>query len=152
MNAFRLIYILIGTGLTASALHPTAATAAEPTAGLGRLFMTPEWRASLERQRQFNIREARSLEGGAMRLDGVVLRSSGKATVWVNNRPQTESSRDTGVLVAPSQGKHGRATLITGEETPANLAVGETINRATRETAGGLAGGEIRVHRPAPQR
>ncbi|MDI6746004.1 MAG: hypothetical protein QMD17_02555 [Rhodocyclaceae bacterium] len=151
MNTFRLISLLIAAGLTASANYPTAATAAEPTAGLGRLFMTPEWRANLERQRQFNIREARSLEGGAMRLDGMVLRSSGKATVWVNNRPQIENSSDSGVAVSPAQGKHGRATLITGEETPASLAVGETINRATRETAGGLTGGEIRVHRPAPR-
>ncbi|MDP1605183.1 MAG: hypothetical protein Q8L93_00805 [Rhodocyclaceae bacterium] len=145
MSSVRLILVLAASGLVAQ-----TTLAADPP--LGRLFMTPEWRANLERQRQLNIQETRSLEGGAMRLDGVVLRSSGKSTVWVNNRPQTETSRDTGVAVAPAPGKHGRATLITGEETPAQLAVGETINRATRETAGGLASGEIRVHRPAPQR
>lgn len=148
MNSARLILACAASGLVAQA----ALAADPPLPPLGRLFMTPEWRANLERQRQLNIQETRSLEGGAMRLDGVVLRSTGKSTVWVNNRPQTETSRDTGVAVAPAPGKHGRATLITGEETPAQLAVGETINRATRETAGGLAGGEIRVHRPAPQR
>ncbi|MDP2195318.1 MAG: hypothetical protein Q8J72_04945 [Rhodocyclaceae bacterium] len=148
MNSARLILACAASGLVAQA----ALAADPPLPPLGRLFMTPEWRANLERQRQLNIQETRSLEGGAMRLDGVVLRSTGKSTVWVNNRPQTETSRDTGVAVAPAPGKPGRATLITGEETPAQLAVGETINRATRETAGGLAGGEIRVHRPAPQR
>jgi len=148
MSSARLILAFAASGLLAQ----TAWAADPPLPPLGRLFMTPESRANLERQRQLNIQETRSLEGGAMRLDGVVLRSTGKSTVWVNNRPQTETSRDTGVAVSPAPGKPGRATLITGEESPAQLAVGETINRATRETAGGLAGGEIRVHRPTPQR
>lgn len=149
MSWVRLILAMAGGGLIA---HATLATAAEPTAGLGRLFMTPEWRANLERQRQLNIQETRNLEGGSMRLDGVVVSSSGKATVWVNHRPQTESARDTGVVATPARQQPGRATLAPGAEAPADLSVGETINRATRETAGGLAAGEIRVHRPAPPR
>lgn len=127
-------------------LAPLAA-ATEPPAALGRLFMTPAWRATLERQRQLNLQETRTLEGGAMRLDGVVVRSSGKATVWVNQQPHTEGAEDTGVSVAPTPAQPGRATLVTGAEAPANLRVGETLNRATRETSGGLAAGEIRVHR-----
>jgi hypothetical protein len=137
------------------ALQATGAAATEPLPSLGRLFMTPEWRASLERQRQHNIQETRSLESGNMRLDGVVVRSSGKSTVWVNNRPQTESAVNMGVLATPARQQPGRAILSTGvagAEEPVDLKVGESINRATRETDSGLTDGDIRVHRPASRR
>lgn len=128
------------------------AQAAAPSPELGRLFMTPETRAMLERQRQLNIKEVRSIDGGSMRLDGVVLRSTGKSTVWINNQPQPENASDTGVTAALVRQRPDGATLTTGADTPAELKVGETINRATRETSGGLAAGEIRVHRAAPRR
>jgi hypothetical protein len=128
------------------------AVAADNTPALGRLFMTPEWRTALERQRAYNIQESRSLEGGSIRLDGVVARSSGKTTVWVNNRPQDEKSGDTGVAATLSRHQPDRAILSTGNEAPADLRVGASLNRATRETTGGLAEGEIRVHRAKPQK
>lgn len=133
-------------------LQSVVVLAADAAPELGRLFLTPNVRASLERQRQFNTQEARSLEGGTMRLDGVVVRSSGKTTVWVNDRPQDESARDTGVSAALSRQVPGRVTLVTGNEAPANLKVGATLNRATRETTGGLSEGEVRVNRSAPQK
>ena len=145
MNPVRLILALAGSIFT------SCAAAQEAHAPLGRLFMTPEWRSQLERQRQFNLQETRSLEGGTMRLDGIVVRSSGKTTVWVNDHPQTENARGTGVTAAPAYRQPGRATLVTGSEPPAELQVGETLNRATRETAGGLTTGEIRVNRPHPK-
>lgn len=129
-----------------------SAMAAESTQALGRLFMTPEWRAALERQRAYNIQETRSLEGGSIRLDGVVARSSGKTTVWVNNRPQDEMARNTGVAATLSRHHPDRAVLATESETPVDLKVGATFERATRETTGGLADGEIRVHRSKPQK
>lgn len=72
-----------------------AGGAVAQTPPLGRLFLTPDMRAHLERQRQLDIKETRSLEGGTLRLDGVVVRSSGKSTVWVNNRPQSENDGAT---------------------------------------------------------
>jgi hypothetical protein len=149
MIAARLALVLIAGGFVLQAMPLRAA---EPQPPLGRLFMTPAWRVTLDRQRQFNVQETRSLEGGTIRLDGVVVRSSGKSTVWVNNRPQTENASDTGVTAATSHQQPGRATLSTGTESPADLKVGVTINRATRETADGLGSGEIRVNRPAPRK
>lgn len=108
---------------------------------LGRLFLSPETRAQLERQRQLNVQEARSLEAGTIRLDGIVVRSSGKPTVWVNN----QDTRETGVIISTSRKNPGQASLTAGNEAPADLKVGVTLDRATRETSGGLAGGEIRV-------
>jgi hypothetical protein len=154
MSAARLILVLITGSCALQALPVRAAEPAPPVPPmppLGRLFMPPEWRANLERQRQLNIQETRSLEGESVRLDGIVVRSTGKSTVWVNNRPQTENAQDSGVVAATSHREPGRATLSTGAEPPAELKVGVTLNRATRETTGGLADGEIRVKRHAPR-
>lgn len=108
---------------------------------LGRLFFSPEDRVQLERQRQLQVQESRSLEAGTIRLDGIVLRSSGKSTVWVNN----QDTREIGVITSTSHKNPGQASLATGNEAPTDLKVGVTLDRNTRETSGGLAAGEVRV-------
>jgi len=129
-------------GLLSLALLAPAFAADAPE--LGRLFFTPERRSTLERQRTLNVQEAQSLQGTSMSLDGVVYRSSGKATVWVNNQAQTEGeSSRTGVTATISPGTPGSALLAPGEETPARLKVGETINRATGERNTRLGGGAV---------
>jgi hypothetical protein len=120
--------------------------AAEP---LGRLFFTPERRAALDRQRQFNTQEIQALEGASVSLDGIVRRSSGKTTVWVNRQPLQDNSTASGVGVALSPKDPGRAVLTPGDEAPAALKVGQSINRATRETSDGLGGGRVVVGRSA---
>lgn len=150
MNRPRILLILL-TGILIVPCSPCLAEPADSTGtGLGRLFLTPEWRTALERQRQLNLQQARSLEGDTVRLDGVVVRSSGKSTVWINNRPQNEGTRDSGVTAVTSRRQPGRATVATGAESPVDLKVGVTLNQATQEKSGGLASGEIRV-RPAPR-
>lgn len=114
-------------------------------APLGRLFMTPERRAILERQRQLNIQEVQTIEGSTVTLDGVVSRSSGRSTVWVNQRPQNENSIGTGVTTHVSPREPGRVTVTPGEEPPASLKVGESINRGTREKTDALGDGHISV-------
>jgi len=115
---------------------------AEP---LGRLFMTPERRAVLERQRQLNIQEVQTIEGSTVTVDGVVTRSSGRSTVWVNQRPQNENTLGTGVTTHVSPANPGRVTIAPGEEAPASLKVGESINRGTREKTDALGDGRITV-------
>ena len=104
----------------------TGQAQAEP---LGRLFFTPERRAALERQRQLNIQETRTIEGSTVSLDGVVTRSSGKTTVWVNQRPQNENASGTGVTaaVSPRQSRPGRRNPRRG--TP-RLAQGRRIDQS----------------------
>ena len=129
-------------GLLSLALLAPAFAADAPE--LGRLFFTPERRSTLERQRMLNVQEAQSLQGTSMSLDGVVYRSSGKATVWVNNQAQTEGeSSRTGVTATISPRTPGSALLAPGEEAPARLKVGETINRATGERNTRLGGGAV---------
>ncbi|MBL8502850.1 MAG: hypothetical protein JNL78_05385 [Rhodocyclaceae bacterium] len=129
----------------------TVAAAAPPAAAeeLGRLFFTPERRTALDRQRQLNIREAQPvIEGATLSVSGVVQRSSGKTTAWVNNTPQDESSEGA-VRVQVDRANPASATVAAGEESPARLKVGEAINRATRETTSGVGEGRISVKREA---
>jgi hypothetical protein len=121
------------------------------TDNLGRLFFTPEKRLLLERQRASNIQAAQSLEGETMSLDGVVQRSSGKSTVWINGRAQEENeAARTGVNVRLTPKDPGRAQLSPGEELPTQLKVGEAINRATGERNDRLGGGVVKT--PAGRR
>jgi hypothetical protein len=134
--------------LAAALLLPAAPAAADE---LGRLFLTPERRAALERQRQLNIREeeARAVEVGAtLSVTGVVRRSSGRSTTWINDTPQDERT-ESGVRVEIDRANPGKTTVVTGEEAPAELKVGETINRSTRETSSGVGEGRIVVKRGA---
>ncbi len=117
---------------------------------LGRLFFTPERRTALERQRTLNIQEAQTLQGTTMSLDGVVYRSSGKATVWVNRQAQTENEASrTGVGAVISPKTPGSVLLSPGEEAPAQLKVGEAMNRATGERTTRLGGGSVITPRQA---
>lgn len=124
----------------------SSALAQEDYADLGRLFFTPERRAALERQRQLNIQEVRTLEGATLRLDGVVRRSSGKSTVWINGTPQNEDdARRSGVDVRLKPGHPGSALIAPGDEAPTQLKVGEAVNRATGERESRLGGGVLQT-------
>jgi len=118
-------------------------------AQLGRLFLTPERRAQLERQRQLNIQEKtqETIEVASVHVNGMVRRSGGKTTVWVNGRPQQEGVNASGVAVRPSPRQVDRIDISIGEESPASLRVGERLNRATQELSNGLAGGRLQVNR-----
>jgi hypothetical protein len=118
---------------------------------LGRLFLTPERRAVLEQQRQFNIQEQQTLQGSTMSLDGIVVRSSGKQTVWINGRTQNDNSKDLGVTTRISPANPGNAGIEAGDGASTRLHVGQKINRATREISDGLEGGRVEV-KPSSQR
>jgi hypothetical protein len=139
-------------GLLSLAMLAPACAADAPE--LGRLFFTPDRRATLERQRTFNIQEAQTLQGNTMTLDGVVYRSSGKATVWINRQAQTEGEASrTGVSATISPKTPGSALLTPGEEAPAQLKVGEAMNRATGERNTRLGSGVVVTPTtPAPRR
>jgi hypothetical protein len=138
MSAPRLLAIILASSFAVA----TTNVGADP---LGRLFLSPERRAVLERQRQFNIQEVQTIEGSTVTLDGVVTRSSGKTTVWVNQRPQNENALGTGITVDISRKDPGHVVLTPGDESPASLKVGESINRGTREKTDALGEGRITV-------
>ncbi len=114
---------------------------------LGRLFLTPQARSTLERQRQLNIQNAQVVQGGSLSITGVVVRSSGKSTTWINGVPQHDGDGATGVRVEVDRRNPGRARVIVGDEGPVPLKVGESLNRGTKEAATAVGEGSIAVSR-----
>lgn len=137
----RLVAVVSVLAITAS---PCVPAFAEET--LGRLFFTPERRQTLDRQRQFNIQEKQEdLEDPTFTINGVVTRSSGKQTVWVNGNVQEERDVKQGVTVTPNRINPGKV-IVQSEDGPTSAAsVGDTVNRSTGEATGLLSGGQIRL-------
>lgn len=125
----------------------SAAPVARADEALGRLFFTPEKRAALDRERQLRVRQVERIEG-AISLDGVVKRSSGRNTVWINSRPHDVAQSQQGISVTIGSDATD-ATLRVGEESPATLRVGEALDRDTGERHDGLRGGRLA---PKPSR
>ena len=127
----------------ANPVWPATENATEQ-ARIQRLFFSAEKRASLDRQRQQNLQQMRSLQGSTLNLDGMVLRSSGKSTVWINGQTQNENeAARSGVNVKLSPELPGSAQIAPGDEAPTQLKVGETINRATGERNNRLGNGIV---------
>ena len=73
-----------------------ASLAADP----GRLFYTPAQRAQLDAARASKVTEARQATPGVahpLRFDGMVIRSDGSRTSWVNGQPQAGASGVAGL-------------------------------------------------------
>ena len=117
-----------------------------PAQDLGRLFFTHERREALDRQRQFKVPESLEVpDDPTLTINGVVTRSSGKRTVWINGTAQEDGHTDSGLAVAPSHGNPGQV-LVQPEDGPTSrVGVGNTVNRNTGDAAGLLGEGSIHI-------
>jgi len=86
----------------------TAPVAAQPANPPGRLFFTPDQRASLDRARAQRARATLSTENPeqdaapvsqTIIYGGVVRRSDGKSTAWLNNQPVNDREPFGGAIV-----------------------------------------------------
>ena len=134
------------TRLLLGALLLTLTSLPAPAQELGRLFFTPERREALDRQRQFKAPENLEIpDDPTLTINGVVTRSSGKRTVWINGTAQEDGHADSGLVVAPSRGNPGQV-LVQPEDGPtARVGVGNTVNRNTGESADLLGEGSIHI-------
>lgn len=95
---------------------------------LGRLFYTPEQRARMDAARQHAIsvrieKEENAPPFATIQLNGVITRSDGKSTLWINNRIQDEASR------LASVNKGGEVGILAPDaKRPVPLKVGQSIN------------------------
>jgi len=117
--------------LIATALLASGSIVAQQ-APLGRLFFTPEQRATLDRQRQYQQTEVQGTTG-SITVNGLVRRSSGKVTTWVNGE-----ARDNDNQPPSESGKN-------------SILVGERLNQASGELQDLLQGGEIKISPARPR-
>lgn len=118
---------------------------------LGRLFFTPERRQNLDRQRQLNIQEKQEIpEEPTFTINGIVTRSSGKRTVWINGISQNENETQSGVSITPKRREPGKVIVQASESPTSNASVGDTVNRNTGESTDLLNGGRISIRRAVP--
>ena len=114
---------------------------------LGRLFLTPEKRELLDRQRALNALESQAAsEEPQILVNGQVRRSTGKRTTWINGQAQNDNETRTGVVAHPDARGAERVTIESSEDPRASVKVGESLNRSTQETASPLGDGRIVVH------
>jgi hypothetical protein len=117
--------------LVCVALCTTSAVAAADD--LGRLFFTPEQRASLDLARRSQSGPVAGEPYEGLTLSGVVTRSDGSRTVWINGRPQP-AGIDAGHLPStatiPLPSGEGRVKLRVGQTLdPTSGQVEESYRR-----------------------
>jgi hypothetical protein len=120
-----------------------------PGASLGRLFFTPDERANLDRAREVSgiaaPESAPTEQAGSVTLNGIVKRSNGKTTIWVNQTVQHETD------IPPSSKK------LAGKSQVADFPVlvqktGKTVTLKVGQTLE-IDSGVIREgYRPAPRK
>lgn len=115
----------------ALALAQPASHAAEP---LGRLFYTPAQRAQLDVARVQKSRATTIAEPDQAPLpefvtySGVVRRSDGRSTVWINNRTINDGKVPGGVPVTSRLRPDGSVSLgIAQSDRSVNLKVGQSV-------------------------
>lgn len=141
----RLALLMVATGL----LGPAAALAQQP---LGRLFFTPEQRETLDARRRAGVqdRSAPLPISPTTRLDGVVTRSHGKSTVWLDGNALPDGVRPEGVRVLRSSDPT-RVRVGVGEEGRlTSVRVGQQVDRTSGEIKDPIDPGGIKVERRAP--
>lgn len=128
MKRLALTCALCLTGAGAGAQAPAdlsaspVANAAAPRAALGRLFYSEEERSRLDARRNAAVAEhdiPRTV--GALKLDGVVTRSSGRGTWFING-----TAADPDALARlPGRAEHGVLQLQGADGRPLRLKPGE---------------------------
>jgi len=130
-------------GLLGWLLANPAAVAEE---AIGRLFFTPERRQQLDQRREMNTLDKPQIATDAtLTINGIVTRSSGKRTVWINGNPQQEDETGNDLTVTTQRGNPGRVVVHSGASAAIRARVGETVNRHTGEANDLLNGGQVRV-------
>lgn len=108
---------------------------------LGRLFFSAERRAALDRARQFNIEEQQVTQQNILTVEGVVARSSGRTTAWVNGVPVPETGR--GAMEARPDLRRSAVHVRSRNEATTTVTVGTAHNRTTGERVDPLGGGFV---------
>lgn len=141
----------------AALLMAQLAHAAEP---LGRFFYTPEERARLDALRAQKAVAVVQVKDEPVpeivKFNGIVRRSDGKATVWINNQPLSEAELRDKQSIVGTVSRNGQVTLQAPQgSVQMRLKVGQSAEllsgRIDESYAVAPAGQELSVPvKPAP--
>jgi hypothetical protein len=131
-----------------------AAAGASGAQEFGRLFFTPEQRAALDARRKARVPDkpaaAPTVASPTTRLDGYVVRSEGRSTIWVNGESLQDGSAEA--LRDPNRSSEGRVRVPAGDGgARIGLKPGEVLDRGTGEVRDVIGDGEIRVRPGTPR-
>ena len=116
---------------------------------LGRLFFTPEIRQRLDQQRQLEINGKRRIaDNPSLTINGLVSRSSGKSTVWVNGIAQSGKPSADELRITANRKKPGRVSIHSNVSLLAQAGVGDTLDPTTGKSTDILGDGRITVKAP----
>ncbi|MDR1368454.1 MAG: hypothetical protein LBJ76_07050 [Candidatus Accumulibacter sp.] len=127
-------------------VSPPADAQEEASGTLGRLFFTPEYRQALDRQRQFKTPDTQEEvpDTPTLTIDGVVVRSGGKRTVWINGQPHDVTQIEASIRMEDP----ARIKILPDGAPPADARVGDTIIRETGESSDLLKEGTLTRSKP----
>jgi hypothetical protein len=98
-----------------------------------------------------NIQEKQEIpEEPTFTINGLVTRSSGKRTAWINGVSQNENETHSGVSITPKRREPGKVIVQASVSPTSNASVGDTVNRNTGEATDLLNGGRISIRRAVP--
>jgi hypothetical protein len=118
---------------------------------LGRLFHTPEQRHALDARRaarppQVILDAPPPLQPA--RVDGYVLRSDGRSTVWVNSGAASAASTPEGMRTDVRRDAPGRVSVSVGGGAQRHeVKVGGTLDAGSGNPRDLIGEGEIKVRR-----
>lgn len=138
--------------ILAGVLGAAVATGDALAQELGRLFFTPEQRDALDARRKARVPDKPAAtpqaESPVTRVNGIVQRSGGKSTVWVNGDAIPESSQAAS-QGAPRPAGAGRVSVPLGEGSKGlDMRVGESLNRGSGEVSDIVGKDEVKVGPP----
>ena len=120
---------------------------------LGRLFLTPDQRASLDARRKARVPDkpaAAVVAAPVTRVDGYVKRSAGPATVWINGESVPENAPEA-PRIDTGRSTSGSVSISVGESgARVRLKPGESLDRGNGEVHDVIGDGEIKVRKRAP--
>jgi len=110
---------------------------------LGRLFLSPERRSTLERLRQLDLADEEQEKADRYTVHGIVTRKSGATTLWLNDR-RLQAAHPEAIGIQAETPDRARLAPEPGREL--DLRVGETLDAESGETTSGLRGGQVGRH------
>lgn len=136
VKRLALCCVLAAAAVPGTALAQAAKPATRTVEPLGRVFFTPAQRASLDLARTQRARTALPTDGSeetaapvaqTITYGGMVRRSDGKSTVWINNRPVGDREAGAGTIVGRVRPDGGISLQVPQSGRSVSLKPGQSV-------------------------